>query len=345
MTESLLALPAAGIVLFAAAVGVITVSGVYMSDVADRLADRTGWGEAMMGGLFLAAATSLPDFAATLTAAADRQAELAMSNVMGSMAVNLAFLGIGDIVYRKANLEHAAASSANLSQATLLIALLALPLAAMVMPEFDILGLHPVTPVLLAGYLFGYRAVRDAQVRPMWRPRLTAETVEDAPNEEQMRQGPGLAQLWMRFAALAAAMAAAGWMLMKTAPTIAAWAGLSHSAMGGVFTALATSMPELVTTVAAIRLGALTLAVGGILGTNCFNMTVVAAADIVYRDGSIYHAVSSLEILWGLVTILMTAVLLLGFISRERYGIARIGFESFLILVVYTVTVAFFLSL
>src|SRR5690606_23663181 len=147
MTESLLALPAAGFVLFAAAVGVITVSGVYMSDVADRLADRTGWGEAMMGGLFLAAATSLPDFAATLTAAADRQAELAMSNVMGSMAVNLAFLGIGDIVYRKANLEHAAASSADLSQATLLIALLALPLEAMLMPAPDIVGLHPCTPV------------------------------------------------------------------------------------------------------------------------------------------------------------------------------------------------------
>src|SRR5690606_41604367 len=96
-----------------------------------------------------------------------------------------------------------------------------LPLAAMVMPEFDILGLHPVTPVLLAGYLFGYRAVRDAQVRPMWRPRLTAEAVADAPNEAQMRQGPGLAQAWMGFAALAAAMAAAGRMPAEAAPAIA----------------------------------------------------------------------------------------------------------------------------
>jgi cation:H+ antiporter len=336
-------LPASALVFGVAAV-VITVAGVLMSGLADQLADRTGWGEAMVGGLFLAGATSLPDFAATLTAAVDGHAELAMSNVMGSMAVNLAFLCIGDLVYRKANLEHAAASSPNLIQAALLIALLAIPLAAMVTPEFDIWGLHPATPLLLAAYVLGYGAVRDAHLRPMWRPRRTAQTVEDVPNDEAHDPDRGLVRLWGEFVALAAAMAVAGWALMKSAETISAYTALSHSAVGGLFTAAATSMPELVTTIAAIRIGALTLAVGGILGTNCFNMTVIAAADLVYRDGSIYHAITPLQILWGLVTILMTAVLLLGFIARERYGIARIGLESVLVLSIYASAAVFFLA-
>lgn len=331
--------------VLAVCAAVIAVCGVLMAGVADRLADRTGWGEALMGGLFLAAATSLPDFAATLTAAIDRHAELAMSNVMGSMAVNLAFLGIGDLVYRKANLEHAAASSANLIQAALLITLLVIPLIAMVTPAYDVWGIHPATPLLLAAYILGYSAVRDAHVRPMWTPRRTAQTIEDEPDEGGTAQGGrGLARLWTEFTLLAAAMAAAGWALMKAGETIAAQTALSETAVGGLLTALATSLPELVTTIAAIRLGALTLAVGGILGTNCFNMTVIAAADIVYPHASIYHAVTPLQILWGLVTILMTAVLLLGFIYRERYGIARIGLESFLMLAIYAAAVVFFLG-
>lgn len=330
--------------MFAAAAAAIAVTGVFMSMTADLLADRTGWGEALMGGLFLAGATSLPDFAATLTAAIDSHAELAMSNVMGSMAANLAFLGVGDLVYRKANLEHAAASSANLIQAALLIALLVIPLIAMVTPAYDIWGIHPVTPLLLAAYILGYTAVRDAYIRPMWAPRRTAQTVEDEPDDETGKQGSGLGRLWLDFVLLAAVMAVSGWALMKAGQTIAAQTALSQTAVGGLFTAVATSMPELVTTVAAIRLGALTLAVGGILGTNCFNMTVIAAADIVYPAASIYHAVTPLQILWGLVTILMTAILLLGFIYRERYGIAKIGLESFLMLAVYAAAVVFFVG-
>lgn len=330
-------------VVFAAAAAAIAFAGIFMSMTADQLADRTGWGEALMGGLFLAGATSLPDFAATLTAAINSHAELAMSNVMGSMAVNLAFLGVGDLVYRKANLEHAAASSANLIQAALLIALLVFPLIAMVTPAYDIWGIHPVTPLLLAAYILGYTAVRDAHVRPMWTPRHTAQTVADEP-DDGAQTGRGLARLWIDFILLAAAMAIAGWALMKAGQTIAAQTDLSESAVGGLFTALATSLPELVTTIAAIRLGALTLAVGGILGTNCFNMTVIAAADIFYPQASIYHAVTPLQVLWGLVTILMTAVLLLGFIYRERYGIAKIGLESFLMLAIYAAAVVFFLG-
>ena len=100
--------------VFVAATGVIVFAGTLLSRTADRIADETGWGEALMGALFLAAVTSLPDLVATLTAVLDDRPELGMSNVMGSMAANLAFLAVADLTYRKANLEHAAASSSNL---------------------------------------------------------------------------------------------------------------------------------------------------------------------------------------------------------------------------------------
>ena len=134
---------------------------------------------------------------------------------------------------------------------------------------------------------------------------------------------------------MAAVTGVAGWVLMEAAKGIADHTGLSETVVGGLFTALATSTPELVTTIAAIRIGALTLAVSNIFGTNCFNMLVVATADAAYPHGSIYHDMAPVQATWGLIGILMTGILLLGMVRRETYGIGRIGFESALILVVY----------
>ena len=106
---------AGSVSLFLVAAAVIGMAGTYMTGTVDRLADRTGLGEALAGLLLLAAATSLPDFGATFSAALDQRAELAMSNITGSMAANLAFLGVADAVYRKANLEHAKRHRARIS--------------------------------------------------------------------------------------------------------------------------------------------------------------------------------------------------------------------------------------
>ncbi len=322
------------VIAFSIATLAIIFAGSRLARLADELADRTGMGEALVGVLLLAGVTSLPDFAATLSAAIDARPDLAMSNVMGSMAVNLAFLGIADIFYRKANLEHAAASSVNLMLAGLLIVLLTLPLLAIATPSISQWSVHPITPVIVVAYLFGLRLVLHTQERPMWFPRRTRQTVSDEP--EKQHQG-SLAATWFGFIALAIVTCIAGWVLMEAAKGIADQTELSDTQVGGLFTALATSSPELVTTVAAIRYGALTLAVSNIFGTNCFNMLVVAAADVGYLQNSIYHDVAPVQMTWGLVSILMTAILLLGMLRRETYGIGRIGFESALILAVYGV--------
>lgn len=326
--------PIVNIIAFCAAALVIVIAGSQLARQADTLADRTGMGEALFGVLFLAGVTSLPDFAATLSAAIDARPDLAMSNVMGSMAANLAFLGVADIVYRKANLEHAAASPVNLMLAGLLIVLLSLPLLAVFTPIVTWWGVHPVTPLIVAAYLFGLQLVHRARIRPMWFPRQTHHTVSDRPDRHH---GGGSSTVWLAFLGLAVVTGVAGWMLMEAAKGLADQTGMSETLVGGLFTALATSTPELVTTIAAIRIGALTLAVSNIFGTNCFNMLVVAAADAGYTHGSIYHDMAPVQMMWGLVSILMTAILLLGLVRRETYGIGRIGFESALILGIYAI--------
>ncbi|MEF8792943.1 hypothetical protein [Thiohalorhabdus sp.] len=144
-----------------------------------------------------------------MTAAWDGHASLALSNALGGIAVQTALLAVADIAYRKANLEHAAASLGNLMLAALLIALLAGVLAAMAAPEVAWLGVHPVTPILFVAYAMGVRLVGEAREEPMWRPRLTGATRLDRPEPESPGE-PGLARLWLGFGAGGAVVMLAG---------------------------------------------------------------------------------------------------------------------------------------
>ncbi len=84
-----------------------------------------------------------------------------------------------------------------------------------------------------------------------------------------------------------------------------------------------------------MRRGALQLAIGGIIGGNMFDALFIAASDVAYRNGSIYNAVSDRTMFWMALVIVMTAVLLLGLLRRERHGPGGIGWESVLLLALW----------
>jgi cation:H+ antiporter len=275
--------------LFLLAVLVIAFAGTKIAKVAERLADATGLGEAFVGALFLGGSTSLAGIVTSITAAVNDHPELAVSNALGGIAAQTVFLVIADITYRKANLAHAAASVATLMQATLLVTLLAIPLLAMAGPEITILGIHPASLVLPIAYFLGLRLVSEAQTKPMWSPQYTDETRVEEP-VTVAQENPKLVRLWLQFFLLAVIVAIAGYGVGKAGVSLSVQTGLSESLIGGLFTAISTSLPELVTTIAAVRQGALTLAVGGAIGGSSFDVLLLAFSDFAYRGGSIYHA-------------------------------------------------------
>ncbi|MEX0923460.1 MAG: sodium:calcium antiporter [Rhodovibrionaceae bacterium] len=321
------------VAVFLLSAAAIATAGVWMVSTADRLADRTGLGEAITGAVLLGVSTSLSGTITSVTAALDGYAGLAFSNAVGGIAVQTFFLGVADLIYRRANLEHAAASPTNMLQGALLIALLAVPLAVMPLPEVTLLGIHPASFLLVGGYLFGLHLARGVETHSPWGARETSETRPDT--AEEPRGGAALWSLLLRFALLAIVLTFAGFLIARSGVALAAKTGLDESLVGALMTATATSLPELVTTIAAVRRGALTLAVGGIIGGNTFDVLFLTLSDAAYRPGSLYHAVGERAEFILALTMLMSAVLLLGLIRRERYGFARIGFESLLILSLY----------
>ncbi|RNE90087.1 sodium:calcium antiporter [Marichromatium sp. AB31] len=322
------------VVVLVASAAVIAVVGTRMARLADRLADLTGLGEAVFGAVLLGASTSLPGIIVSLTVASAGKAELAVGNAVGGIAAQTAFLVVADILYRRANLEHAAASVPNLINGALLCALLAVPLMAATAPPVTLFGVHPASFLLLALYALGVRLAAVARGQPAWYPVQTGETREDVP-ETSDDDGAGQRRLWAGFVAAVILVGAAGYLVGVAGMALVRVTGLSETLVGVLFTAVVTSLPELVTAIAAVRHGALTLAVGGIIGGNTFDVLFLAFSDIAYRPGSLYHAVGDQPLFIISQTILLTATLLLGLIRRERSGIGNIGFESWLVLIFY----------
>lgn len=312
---------------------VIVFAGVKLASLADRLADRTGMGEALVGGLVLGAATSLGGLTTSVTAAWEGYPQLAISNAAGGIAGQTFFLVLADIAYRRANLEHAAASLENMLQSALLMACLGLCLLAGTAPEMAVFGVHPLSLAAGAFYIFGLLTIERARQSPGWRPQRTGETREDAPDPENASQS--LPRMLSLFAGLALLTAVAGFFLSRLAENAIETFGWSEALLGTFATALITSLPELVTTIAAVRRGALTLAVAGIIGGNSFDTMFLVASDIAYRGGPIWAAISPSQTFMIALSLVMTAILMMGLLRREKLGPGGLGFETILLLIAY----------
>jgi cation:H+ antiporter len=322
------------VMVFAVAGAVVLISGTRITMLADRIADRTGFGEALVGGVVLGAATSMSGTVVSVTAALDDRASLAFSNGVGGIAAQTAFLALADLIYRRANLEHAAANLANIFLTGVLILLLAIPLLAFTTPEVEILGVHPASLLLVVVYGFGVYASNRVRKEPMWHPVSTLETRADLP-AEPLSSARGNAGLFGVFLALVTIMGFAGWFIAQSASEMIDRLDISATLVGSLMTAVVTSLPELVTTLAAVRRGALQLAVGGIIGGNTFDTLFLTLSDISYRKGSIYHDLTNADLFWLVTGLVMSVLLLLGLLYRQRSGPAGMGIESLSILLLY----------
>lgn len=327
------------IIFFIVSAIVIAIAGTKLTKAADQLADLTGWGEAVFGAIFLGGTTSLPGIITSVTAAYNDHPELAVSNAVGGIAAQTTFLSIADISYKKINLEHAAASFPNLMQGLLLICLLAVALIGISGSEVTFFHVNPFSILLVVAYIAGLKLISKAKEKPMWKPTETKETVKDVANEEN--QGLSLKKVVVKFIILALIVATAGYFVAKTGINIAEKTGLSESFVGTLLTAIATSLPELIVSIAAVKQRSLTLAVGNIIGGNTFDVLFIAFADVAYTRGSILHAITDSQIYILALTILMTGALILGLLHREKKGVAKMGWESFAIILLYILGNAF----
>ncbi len=313
------------------------VGGARLSALGDVLADRLGVGEALFGAVCFGAVISLSGIVMTATAAAHGLPKMAFSNAVGGVAAQTAVIAVADLAYRRANLEHAAASLPNMLFTTVVLALLSVVLLIRQSPDYAIFGVHPGSIVLVLVYLGGLALVRQSRELPQWQPRSTSETVVDEPDEADEEDG-STASLAVQFVAYGAAVAAGGWAVAQATASLVTQQGLEESFAGAAVMGVTNALPEAVTSIAAVRRGAVTLALGGVLGGNAFDVLNVAVGDVAFRGGSIYHVAGNDEVLMTLAAILLTTVILAGMLRRQRRGPGGVGFEGVAMLGIYVAT-------
>jgi cation:H+ antiporter len=129
------------------------------------------------------------------------------------------------------------------------------------------------------------------------------------------------AQLSLRHAIIGYALAAgavvsAGLWLPFIASRLAQIMDWHETFVGTLFVAVATSLPELAVTISAVRLGALDMAIANVLGSNLFNILILAIDDLFFLPGPILAYVSPIQVVTAVSAVIMSGIVIIGLISR-----------------------------
>lgn len=298
---------------------VIGYAGYYLSRYGDIIAEKSGVSASWIGLILLATATSLPELVtgiASVTIAA--APNIAAGDVLGSTVFNLAILVMVDAMYRRETLYSRAAQGHILSAAlgAILIAFTGFSLLldqAGMSPSFGHVGIY--SPFILLVYLVAMRAVYSYERRPL------SEFVEAS---AERYPGVTLRDALKGYAWSALAVVLAGSWLPFVAKDIAVTMGWEQSFVGTLMVAAVTSAPEAAVTISALRIGALDIAIATLLGSNLFDIIILAVDDVLYVQGPLFAHVDASHAMTAFTAVMMSALVIVGLVFRPQ-GRAVLG--------------------
>jgi cation:H+ antiporter len=341
--------------VFVACAVTIWVAGIYLSNYTDVLADRLHLGAALGGLILLAVATNLPEIAITYTAAASGHLDIAVSNILGGIAIQTVVLAAldGFGMRERRPLTYQAASLTLVIEGAVVLAVLVAVVMGTQLPTTLIrYRLTPdvvaITLIWVAGLLLTQRSGRDlpwsnsgeapdSQAQPRGHSKV-------ARAREAERRGVSTAKAAAVFLAAALATLVAGAMAEKSGTAAADRVGLSGVVFGATVLALATALPELSTGLTAVRQGDYKLAFGDIFGGNAFLPVLFLLAVVVSGKAVLPNAHAADIYLTGLGA-LLTVIYILGLLFRPAKEHARLGPDSIAVIVVYLVGIAGLIAL
>lgn len=322
---------------------IVVLSGTRLTRLADTISDRLNLGGALVGLLLLATVTSLPEVVTGATATYIGNVDLAFAGILGSCSFNIILIVFlnwligGGSILRQGEATHTLTSAFG-------IILIAITLAGIVL--IDATAATDLTLAQLMEGLWAILIVATYLVTVSLVCRYEAD--KRTLSEEQTERQKVEVGTWVQVTVVSLMIVASGWWLASSGDVLAdheigiLGRPLGATIVGVLFLAAATSLPEIATSVAAVRLGNLNLALGNIFGSNMFNIFVVpmlkvtslARGDELLMHGADFHLHKNLVA--GLLPILLTAIAAGGLIYHSRRRVLRrFGFDSVLLAVVY----------
>jgi len=315
---------------FLICVAIILFAGTKLARYGDAIAEKTGLGRIWIGLVLIAAITTMPELVTGVSSAAlVKLPDLALGTLLGSCLFNLTILALLDILHRPSPVL-SQASPRHIASAGMGILLIAIAAGTILAGErFSGLSLGWVgisSIIILVVYLVGARQL------------FLFEQRNQPPPAPHRYDGLPAGTVYFRFALASAAIIGAGIWLSFVGDEIATTTGWNASFVGSLFLAITTSLPELVVALAALRLGAIDMAVANILGANILDIVIIVLADLAYTQGPILAAVSRVHFITAAVAMVMSLLVILGLRFQLRrktffviswYGVILIGLYIF----------------
>lgn len=282
---------------------VVIVSAKFLVASGEVISSRTGWGQVWVGTLLLAGATSLPELVATSTASFLGTPDLAGGAIFGSNMLNMTILAVtlaifgGNQVLQKIMPQQTAVAIFALSLTIVAVFLSALQV------DIKWIIISPASLIIIACYALGSRI--------LFRHSSSADRRDNESTGHTLKWG------WTVFALSSATICLATFLLTSSAANISDITGISASFIGVIALAFVTSLPEISTSVAALRMGTPDLAVSNLYGSNAFNIIILALADCFFRNGSIFGNLDVGAIVAGLLAILLMSLGVLQLLLRK----------------------------
>jgi cation:H+ antiporter len=318
---------------FVATALVIVLAGVRLARYGDVLGEKTGLGRSWIGVVLLAATTSLPElftgFGATAVAALP---DIALGDVLGSCMFNLLMLSLMDAIQpepisARAHQGHALSIGFGL----VLIGVAGIGLVAdHRLPAIGWIGLY--TPALIAVYFVAMRVIFAHE-----RHRRAQETQEVA--QELQYGATTLRSALIHYGLAAAAVVVAALWLPRLGAELARQTGLGEAFVGSLFIAITTSLPEIVVSLAAVRIGALDLGIGNVLGSNLFNLLILGFDDVFYRHGPLMADAGASHSVSVVAIVIMNGLFLVGLTYKVMTKRFVVAWDTGAIAAVYVIAV------
>lgn len=336
-------------VIFAAAAAAVWVAGTQLSDTTDTLSSRFGLGQALGGLIILSIATNLPEIAITVSAALGHNLGIAIGNILGGIAIQTVVLVLLDrFGVRGAHpLTYMAASLLLVLEGVLVIAVLVISIMGTQLPSSLIVARVAPGGLLIAVFwVAGLVLVDKARADLPWQAKGDAPGGQEAGDTAKAQQHKdhehahtSTARAIIIFLVAAVVTLIAGVILEESGNAIAGHVGMTGVLFGATFLAASTSIPELSTGLASVKLGDYRLAFSDIFGGNAFLPVLFLVASLLSGEAVLPRAQRADIYLAGL-GILLTTVYLCGLILRPKRQVLRMGLDSVVVLLLYALGIA-----
>ncbi len=320
---------------FLCSAGIIVLTGTRLSRYGDQIAEFTGLGRLWIGVVLMSTATSLPEVFTTVSAAWLNAPDLAAGNLFGACMSNMLTLGLIDLMHRQKRVWQEAALGHALTAALAMVLTALAAFFVLLHVNVSHLGVGLGSLTLLFLYVLGMRLVfrQEDMDRRRREQGVLVEATSSKPTAVHRRIE--LRRAIIAFTLCALVLLVVAPFLAWSADRIAEDTGVGATFIGTSLVAITTSLPELVTAIAAVRLGAFDLAVGNLFGSNAFNMAAFFFADLAYLQGDLLSSVNAAQALTAVWSILMMNIGLMGIIYRAEKRFILIEPDSLLMIVSY----------